>query len=93
MGAGCGEQGTPGAGGRADLFFDALRKYAVARTVTADDRLCEAVTITCRNVRPIEVDHRRFSLDMKQRNMVINFENGSDVASEKYLDVSDGAAL
>jgi len=91
--AGCSEQGTPGAGGRADLFFDTLRKNTVAGTMPADDRLREGVAVTCRNVRPIEEDHPCFSLDMKQRNMVINFEHGSDVASEKYLDVSDDAAL
>ena len=93
MSAGCGEQGTPGTGGRTDLVFDALRKCAVARTMTAGNCLCEAVAITCCDVGAVEVDHPCFSLDMKQRNIVINFEHGSDVASEKYLDVSDGAAL
>lgn len=85
MGAGRGEQGTPGADGRADVFFNALRKWAVARTMTADDRFCEVVAITCRNVRMVEVDHPCFCLVVKQRNMFIDVEYGNDVASEKYL--------
>lgn len=56
MGAGCGEQGAPGASGRADLFFGVLRKSAVARTMTAADRFGEVVKITCRNIGPIEIN-------------------------------------
>lgn len=66
MGAGCSEQGTPGAGGRADVFFNALRKCAVARAMTADDRLREVVAITCRDVGAVETNwcNKRESLDV-----------------------------
>ena len=62
MCAGCSEQSAPGAGGRADAFFDALRKYTVARAVPADDRLREVVAIACCDLRPIEEDHILLSL-------------------------------
>lgn len=54
MGAGCSEQGTPGAGGRADLFFDALCKYAVTRTMTALNDLIDVAEVVYLNRRPIE---------------------------------------
>ena len=66
MSAGCSEQGAPGAGRRADLFFDALREYTVARTVPADDGFCEVVAIACCDVRPIEVDHILLSLGVNR---------------------------
>jgi len=66
VGAGCSEQSAPGASGRADLFFDVLRKCAVARTMPADDRFCEVVAITCCDVRPIEVDHILLSLGVNR---------------------------
>lgn len=78
MGAGCGEQGAPGAGGGTDLFFDALRKHTVTRTMTAGDCLCEVVAIACRNVRPVEVDHVLSSLGVNQAaRFSISFYNGN----------------
>ena len=61
MGARCGEQGTDGAGSRADLIFDALSKNTVTRTMTSDDCVREEVEITCGNIGPVKVNYRSTS--------------------------------